>query len=119
MEKINCLILNTVEDDYQTVWEIISVIKSKYLTETQEHILDLVYQSLRFLIQHHLVSIYSGYNFLGDEEEIKDFELTMDFILKHMNDWENINYRGIDYRFYITSNGNNVLLSSCPPEYFK
>ncbi|MFY0256473.1 hypothetical protein ACDQ55_21265 [Chitinophaga sp. 30R24] len=119
MEKVNCLILNTVEDDYQTVWEIVSVVKSKYLTETKDCILGLVYESLRFLILHRLVSIYNGYNFLGEEQEIKDFEVTKEFILMHMDDWEKLDYKGIDYRFYITPSGKAALIKECLPEYFK
>lgn len=119
MQKVNCLILNTVEDDYQTVWEIVSNVESKYLTEARDYILDLVYESLSFLMLHRLISIYNGYDFLGEEQEIKDFELTKEFILIHTNDWENLDYKGVDYRFYITPGGKEALLNECLPEYFQ
>lgn len=118
-EKINCLVLNTVDEDPQTIWEIISVIRVKMVRVSENEILKMVFSSLTFLIPNGFVNVYRGYGFCGEEELVNNFILTIDFIKGHQNDWKNKDYNGIDYRFYITDIGREMLTTKCKMEYFQ
>lgn len=119
MDKIKCLILSSTEDDFDTSWEILSVLRDKLQSIDEDVLIDGFYEALNFLLINGYVKVYQGYKFDGDETELIEFKLTKEFILSHKDDWKNIEYKGIDYRFYITEEGRNKLLTECNSDFFK
>ena len=113
IDLVNCNILNTVEDDFQTIWEIKSVIKNKLNEQDDELTNEFILSSLKYLLLNKLIKAYEGYNFQGEESEIVDFKITLDFIILHNDDWKNTEYKGSDIRFYITQIGIDYLSNNC------
>lgn len=117
--KTTCLILNTIEDDFQTIWEIFSVLRNAYKDEKEEEIDVLFYNCLSIMFENGFIRCYIGRSFDGDEEEIDDFIITNEFISMHKEDWNNKIYNDVDYRFYITEQGREFLLDNCKKEFFQ
>lgn len=117
-DRIQCLILNCVEDDFQSIWEIASVLELKGTVAESTELVTALYASLKKLLASKLIELYKGNSFNGDQKPIDGFKITKSFITKHLNDWANKNFNDLDYRFYITELGRKKLTEECDPAFF-
>lgn len=117
-DKIQCLILNCVDNDFQSIWEIASVIESKGVLEASTELSTVLCLSLKKLLANKLIELYKGNCFNGDEQLMHGFKITRSFIDKHLNDWTNKGFNDLDYRFYITELGRKKLIEECNPSFF-
>lgn len=117
-EKIKCLVLDAVEEDFHPIWEIFSVLKNNLDIQYEDQILDFLIDSLNYLLKSKLVAVYGGYSFGSEQKKIDNFVLDRVFALSHLQDWQNTEYKGIDYRFAITNRGEDFLINYCKLEYF-
>src|SRR5688572_25583019 len=78
--KVDCNILNIVEEDFTAIWEMQYVIRRAFPEKTEEEINDAVYASLASLLNSGLVVAYRGINFNDDEVLCTDFVITKDLI---------------------------------------
>src|SRR5260221_14765233 len=107
--KINCVVLDAVEEDFHPIWEVLSAVKGKLKNETEDQLIDSLVYSLNFLLKSRFVIVYEGYGFLGEQKPVVDFSVNRKFILDHMNDWKNKDNEGVDIRFSISENGAEFL----------
>jgi hypothetical protein len=116
--KIDCWVLNETDDDYNAVWEIVSVLHRRLPDEGERTIEMLLNESLNSLLSRGLVKMYRGVDFRGEEVEVEGAVLPGDFVHLHKDDWKNLKAGDVECRFLITEKGVECL-NACNPEYFK
>src|SRR5687768_7384344 len=111
--ELKCIVLDAVYDDFYTIWEILSIVKSKTSTSHEEEIVDILYECLKELLDSNQIATYEGTLFQGEEKIVDDFHLTKEFILSHINDWNSKKFNEKDIRFYITERGRSYYEVNC------
>lgn len=117
MDRIKCLILDSIEDDYSPIWDIISMFNRNLNIEDGLPIDIELIEALNYLLTNRLISVFYGSKFEGEEVELLDFVLTEEFIDKHREDWIFKRAFEMDHQFIITKKGVEKL-KECDPEYF-
>ena len=113
MDKISCLILDCVSDDYNALWEIVSVVE-KSMSSVVNHkiLLTDIRISLDMLLNKGYIQIAKGIQFIGEEITIPLTALPDDFINTYLYEWKDKDFRDT-YKFYITEAGLENYLKLC------
>ena len=112
---LDCWILDEVETDFTTIWELVSVFQQRQLTLTTSDVLMQIKERLNYLYSLELLSFYQGIIFNGDEIPVT-VNITYDFIFEQSGDWKNPALKQI--KMHITPLGRKTFLDNCSPEAF-
>ena len=113
--NIDCWILDEVETDFLTIWELISALHQRQTNLSVSDILIQVRERLSHLYDLNYLTFYRGVKFNGDER-IVEVNITDGFVLEQSEDWKNASEDQI--KIYITDLGRTVYLNTCRPEDF-
>lgn len=111
--KMLCVILDTVYDDYQTIWEILSVIEQNSSLTNSNEIVEKFHAAISELLQDGYIAIFKGTLFQGEEQLVADFVMSKEFIVQHKSDWKAKKYAEEDIKFIITEKGKDYCLNNC------
>lgn len=105
LKEIEFYILDIIEEDKTTLWEVLSEIEKKTPKAYEQERIEIAYSSLNLLLSMEYIEVYRGIYFNGDEVRVKDFVLTKEFIVGHKDDWKITEYGDVEYKFAITEKG--------------
>lgn len=115
LPSIDCWILDEVETDFLTIWELVSVLHQRQTNLSVSDILIQVRERLSHLYSLNYLTFYRGIKFNGDEHII-EVNITDDFVLEQSEDWKSASEDQV--KMYITDLGRKMYLNTCRPEDF-
>jgi len=112
---LDCWVLDEVETDFITIWELVSVFHQRQPEISTSDILMQLKTSLGHLYALELLTFYQGIVFNGDEHVV-EVDVTDDFIFEQSEDWKSLVVSQI--KIHITPRGREVFLANCNSDAF-
>jgi len=110
---MHCLVLDAVQGHSLSILEILLVLKKRILGKNEDQLVNALIGSLSFLLTANYIRIFEGYNFMGEETALDNFEINVELIMGYVDDWKKSNYAGVNYKITITEEGVGFYARSC------
>jgi hypothetical protein len=119
LAKIECWILDCVENEYSYLWEIRSVIEQRLVDVDKVKLDEYLFLGLSSVLTQGYVLAFAGIDFRGEEQLVPGFSVSTAFVEQHKKAWQAGVEVDQDVRFLISDTGFEHYRQGCPPEYFR
>ena len=112
-----CWLLDDVYDDYETIWELASVMQSRQPDLSTADVRERLRQGLNTLQEKGYVAFWEGVHFGGEQRPVTP-ELTAGFIAAQAEAWKDQDWSVPQVKIRITDSGSAFYHARCSSSFF-